>query len=179
MSDGLELIERKVRGWTRFVETCWGSLPAGLDSRDVTQQAHANLAKEIGEDHIRKIEAAMARPGFEQSPVGLAVRRCIWRAVGTFASRSAKRKDLHASLEELGFEPAAPPDAANGTGLVDQAIDLTLALDRLSGQEKRVWDLAYRGMTLREIGDELGISHQAAGRIRTRVVKKLGEILRE
>ena len=52
------------------------------------------------------------------------------------------------------------------------------ALDHLDEKEKLIWDFKYReGMTLRQMGHRLGISHQAAGRIWDGILAKFGDIL--
>lgn len=176
---GLQFVEKKARDWAAYVQNHWGLLPSVFDGRDVTQQAHANLVAELGSDYDRQIGEALADEGFSSSPIGLTVRRCIWKAVGAFASRSARRKARHTSLGEQASH-LVDPHSAGASRLIEDSIDLVNALDNLSNDERRTWRMMrHDGLTVREIASKAGWSRAKAGRLRTSVVEKLKKVLRE
>jgi RNA polymerase sigma factor (sigma-70 family) len=93
--------------------------------------------------------------------------------------RTALDKATLTSLQELINESESPLEeliAAKGnsaTDVIDDKLIKEYTDARLDDRERKVLELAYEGLTVREIGRRLGISHVMVVKIRGRLKKKI------
>lgn len=153
-------------------------LPSSVDWEDVAQEAHANLARELGPDYGAQIGEAMAEgPGFRGTDVYKVIGRCLRRAEGKLRMTPARKKAAKAmvSLARIADPADGVTDAA---AYVDMAIDLAEAMDRLSLREQEMWDLMCKHHQITFIAREMGMSHQKASRLKAKIIQKMQNAMR-
>ena len=77
-------------------------------------------------------------------------------------------KNDNAPLEDL-----IPDNSQNVERDIDENMLMESAKENLDAREREVFELAYKGFTVREIGRQLNISHVMVVKIRSRLKKKV------
>ncbi|GAA2534713.1 ATP-binding protein [Winogradskya humida] len=139
-------------------------------------KAGANAVADRGESALSAFEAALATPGAGQWPLDLARLRLLYGERLRRARRNASaRTQLNEALEifsRLGATPWADRTRrelrAAGEG------QLRTTDDTLTAQELEIARLAAAGLTNRQIGERLFLSHRTVGAHLYRVYPKLG-----
>lgn len=107
-------------------------------------------------------EPSLARKALEAGCLGYVAKHAIGTEL-TSAIKAVAEGRLYVNADRDGL--SEPPDLEGG----EQG-----ALSRLSGREKQVAVMLARGLTAREIGEAIHLSHKTVGTYRGRIYDKLG-----
>ena len=173
---GLQFIERYARASVKN-EFRSRALPAGFDADDLVAEIHIALCETLGPDYPEQIGKALLNQfqGEMAAEAKRTLRRCVRRGIGRPQWASNKRVQRERSHgrhfpqeETLGNKEIASPLPA-----VDELIDLASILETFDVERRVIWDGLVAGRTLREIGTELGLSHQQVHRRSLEVLRRV------
>jgi DNA-binding CsgD family transcriptional regulator len=150
---------------------------AGVSSRTALLTAGAAALAAPDDEAGRRYATALALPGadqwpFEQARIRLAYGEWLRRTRDTTGARMQLRDALE-SLDRLGARPWADR-ARNELRATGVATARTGPAAALTPQERQIATLAATGLTNKQIGERLFLSHRTVGAHLHRVFPKLG-----
>ena len=174
---GLAYVSRAARNFANRMGR-W-RLPAHLDWEDFAQQTHACLAHELGPDYGALIGAAMAEgPMFKKTPIYKTIGRCLWRADNSLKLTPVRKEVAKATVSLASVaDPIAPECRASAP--IDLAVQLIKAMERLSPEEQKIWELMCKYHKMSEIARKMGLSHQQARRLKEKIILKMQHVIKE
>ena len=170
----------------------WGlHLPGHMALCDVMQDAYVELATSgLGPDYAYRVEMARTRTllecvDFKQTNEYHEVVAACLRVISK--ARYAAQRDSRQVDPTLGFGCVRrlgrgtlddPEDSLSGGAVaIDLQADLAWFQAKLPPLEARIFQGRREGRTTRELGAELGLSHQAVARILNKLSELLASIL--
>jgi DNA-binding CsgD family transcriptional regulator len=180
---GLDLVEAGLHTGRRDEATAHAAALRAADLGKLSPRLRllsaASTAMTVGDDESREVfETALSLPGLEQWPFDLGrVRLAYGERLRRLRETGAAREQLAIAHDVLAAVGAAPwRDRAAGelraTGLTRQSASDSLA--QLTPQEREIADLAGAGLTNKQIGQKLFISHRTVGDHLYKIFPKLG-----
>jgi DNA-binding CsgD family transcriptional regulator len=148
-----------------------GNLPwRGAD--DARQDLHLALCEAYGPGYLEILGRLVLGPRESREDL----RRVMTRAVERPHWRESKRcQREQPTVGPLVSDVADPrPDEAD---TLDRALDIEFAIAGLDPQSRAVWPLLRQGLTTREIGAQVGVSHQTVASIRNELIRQLARRL--
>ena len=152
-------------------------LPSGFEADDLVIEIHIALCETLGPTYAEQVGNAVLRQfqGTSDAEVKKALVRCVRRGIGRpqWTTKKRAQRDRSRGRHPPREEPLGDDEIASPRDATDQVLDLTSILDSFDEQRRAIWDRLVAGQTLREIGIELGLSHQQVHRRSLEVMKRI------
>jgi DNA-binding NarL/FixJ family response regulator len=173
---GLRFIDRYARASVHN-EFRFRRLPAGFDSDDLVTEIHLALCQTLGSSYTEQIGTAVAAR-FEGEPnreLKRTLDLCVRRGIGRpqWASNKRLQRERRRGRRVPRQVSLECTDLASRRQSCDHVIDLATILESFDEQRRVIWHGLVAGKTLREIGTELGLSHQQVHRRSLEVLSRV------
>jgi hypothetical protein len=156
-----------------------GPFPAFFGPEDMAQEVHLQLFEEFGPHYGDRIAEAKAHDNWSTSPEHCALKRAVSAAIGHGRWTEDKRRQRKLPRRTGSNTALGGIVAPLVTEAVDFAIDLQRVMAGFSHAERRIWDLARAGWTLREIGVAVALDPRRVCEIRQRLVETVAALFQE
>lgn len=158
-------------------------LPSGFEADDLVIEIHIALCETLGPTYAEQVGNAVLRQfqGTSDAEVKKELVRCVRRGIGRPQWNIGKRlqRDRSRGRHLPREEPIGDKEIASPRDVTDRVLDLTSILESFDEQRRVIWERLVAGQTLREIGIELGLSHQQVQRRSLEVMKRIARYFGE